>query len=124
MGIRTRARLSANERTRAIALATASMLGVSAGAAIAADNASGNEELLKKLEMMESRIRTLEGELKKKKSAQPADQASATLRCGPKRCSQKGARNWVGAMVGEFIAKSGGSDAASLRACGHTAKRS
>ncbi len=72
---RWRARLMS---TASITLTTASLMAMSGGAALAIEDrssapaASTNELLLKKLEAMEQRIRTLEGELKPKRAAAPA----------------------------------------------------
>ena len=90
-------------RTFAALLATASIIGTGDAFAQAAarssppDPAPASEDLAKKLDLMEQRIRTLEAELKKKNDCAPASAARGTPASNAKPARQPagGAPDWV-----------------------------
>jgi len=68
---------SARHARRAALLAATSVAILNAGGAIAAEADTGNEALLKKLDQMERRIRSLEAELKQQKTTSAGKNAAA-----------------------------------------------
>src|SRR5258708_18953303 len=100
-----RGALSRRSRQTAALLATASMLALSYGSALAneqggatPDAKPSNELLLKKLEAMERRVKSLEGQLKQKQAAastaapQPANDTRPAAGANPAAPKLSGAR--------------------------------